>query len=169
MTWLDERGRNGGADEIPLPSGPGRLVVCGKHFVGPDVEDALARTATTVVVCLNEEHELADRYAGYVEWLRTNTPGRALWHPIPDLHAPAVEDARALVAELRARLASGAGVLLHCGAGIGRAGTFAAAVLVDLGVALDDALATVRTARPMAGPEAGAQHDLLATLANSRQ
>jgi protein-tyrosine phosphatase len=160
--WLDERSRNGGADEIPLPDGePGRLVVCGKHFVGPDVEDALARTATTAVVCLNEEHEIGDRYPDYVAWLRANTPQRALWHPIPDLHAPAIDDARALVAELRARLSAGEHVLLHCGAGIGRAGTFAAAVLLDHGVPLDDALATVRAARPMAGPEVGAQLELL--------
>jgi protein-tyrosine phosphatase len=169
LSWLDERARNGGADEVPLPVGPGRLVLCGKHFIGPDVEDALARTSTTVVVCLNEEHELADRYPGYVEWLRANRPSRALWHPVPDFHVPAIDDARALVAEVRARLTAGEGVLLHCGAGIGRSGTVAAAVLIDLGVPLDDALATVRAARPMAGPEVGPQHDLLATLANSRQ
>ena len=36
-TWPDERSRNGGVDEIPIP-GEGRLWLCGKHFVGPDAE-----------------------------------------------------------------------------------------------------------------------------------
>ena len=51
------------------------------------------------------------------------------------------------------------------GAGIGRAGTMAAAVLMTMDVPADDALAIVAEHRPMAGPEAGAQRDLIDALA----
>jgi protein-tyrosine phosphatase len=55
-------------------------------------------------------------------------------------------------------------VLLHCGAGIGRAGTVAAGLLMALGTPMDAALATVAAHRPMAGPEAGGQVELLEAL-----
>ena len=163
-----DRWRDGGADEIPLPIGPGRLWLCGKHYVGPDPEAALARVGATTIVCLSEAHELADRYPTYVAWLEANQPGQALWHPIPDLHAPNADVAAVLVDELRRRLSDGDTLLVHCGAGIGRAGTVAAALLITLGVPLEDAVARVRAHRPMAGPEAGAQTDLLEHLATRR-
>ena len=55
-----ERSRHGGVDEIPLPVGPGRLWLCGKHYIGPDPEAAMAAIGATTVVCLSETHELAD-------------------------------------------------------------------------------------------------------------
>jgi protein-tyrosine phosphatase len=168
QAWLDERSRNGGADAVPLPSGPGGLWLAGKHFIGPDPEGALDRVGATAIVCLNEADELADRYPGYVDWLRDNAPERAVWFPVPDLHAPDVDDATALVAELRRRLDAGATLLMHCGAGIGRAGTLAAAVLMAMGLTREAAVATVAAHRPMAGPEAGAQVELLEALDSRR-
>lgn len=56
--------------------------------------------------------------------------------------------------------------VLHCGAGIGRAGTIAAALLMRGGLSHDEALARVASSRPMAGPEAGAQRDLLVALSH---
>ena len=163
-----ERSRNGGVDRVSLPDSPGGLFLCGKHFVGPDPEGAIARVGATVVVCLSEEPELDDRYPEYVSWLRVNQPARAVWFPIPDLHAPAVDDAEQMLEQLRARLEDGATLLVHCGAGIGRAGTIAAALLITMGLELDDALATVAAHRPTAGPEVGAQADLLTALAAAR-
>jgi protein-tyrosine phosphatase len=159
-----ERSRDGGVDEIPLPLVDGRLWLCGKHFIGPDPEAAMASVGADVVVCLNEPHELAERYPAYVDWLRANVPARALWHPIPDLHAPDAAEAEALLDSLHERLAEGQSLLVHCGAGIGRAGTVAAALLVTFGVPLADALTSVRAHRAMAGPEAGAQAELLEAL-----
>jgi protein-tyrosine phosphatase len=160
-----ERSRNGGADEIPLPLGPGRLWLCGKHYIGPDPEAALQRVGADVVVCLNEAVELRDRYPDYVRWLHENRPARALWHPIPDLHAPHIEGAVQLLDELRSRLDAGQSLLMHCGAGIGRAGTMAAGLLVVMGLPFDTACERVATHRPMAGPEVGAQTELLQALA----
>jgi protein-tyrosine phosphatase len=142
--------------------------LCGKHFIGPDPEAALAEIGATTAVCLSEVDELFDRYPGYVDWLRANQPARALWYPVPDLHAPGFHDAVALLAELRARLRNGEGLLVHCGAGIGRAGTVAAALLITMGCTAAAAVGHVAAHRPMAGPEAGAQAQLLEELSLSR-
>jgi protein-tyrosine phosphatase len=165
MSWPSGRSRDGGTDEIPLPSSRGRLSLCGKHAVAPDPEAALAAAGADVVVCLCEEPELADRYPHYVAWLRAAAPHRALWWPIPDLHAPPTDEAEDLLSQLRARLDRGDAVLMHCGAGIGRAGTITAALLMSMGTPRDDAVALVASRRPMAGPEAGAQAELLDALA----
>jgi predicted protein tyrosine phosphatase len=173
VSWLDERGRNGGLDEVALPDGvPGRLWLCGKHFIGPDPDEAVARTAADVVVCLNERHELAPRYPDYVAWLEAHAAvdpddaaaGRARWFPVPDLHAPSVDEVAPLVGGLAARIRAGDSVLVHCGAGIGRAGTIAAAILMHLGMSLDDALSHVHVSRPGAGPQADVQTALLLAL-----
>lgn len=162
---------DGGIHEITLPAQvPGRLWLCGKHVLGPDPEGVLALTGATAVVCLTEEHELADRYPRYVEWLHAeqgNQGGqggqgrRAMWLPVHDLHAPSLERGLPFVDDLAQRLRAGDGLVVHCGAGIGRAGTTAIALLVLLGEPLDRALDQVRSERPMAGPEVGSQLDFL--------
>jgi protein-tyrosine phosphatase len=162
-----ERSRNGGVDQIPLPIDVGGLWLCGKHFIGPDPEAALQRVGGSTVVCLNEAAELEHRYPEYHGWLMANAPDRAIWFPVPDLHAPDLEPMRALLGQLHDRLTAGEVLLVHCGAGIGRAGTVAAALLITLGVPLADAVATVAANRPMAGPEAGVQRELLEGLAGS--
>lgn len=163
--WRDsERSRNGGIDRIPVDGVPGGLWLCGKHLIGPDVEAAVARVGADVVLCLNERHELDARYPDYVAWLRTDP--RAWWLPVPDLGAPSVAVAAEATASLVQHLEAGRTVLVHCGAGIGRAGTFAAAVLVARGRSVEDAVAVVAASRPAAGPEAGAQRALLVALAS---
>jgi protein-tyrosine phosphatase len=167
VAWPHGRARDGGIDEIPLPAtAAGRLWLCGKHVVGPDPDAALARSGASVVVCLNELGELASRYPAYVEWLRAGgADSRAVWFPIPDLHVPDIDQLRALLVDLRTRLEAGDGLLVHCGAGIGRAGTVAAALLVSLGVDLDEALRRIRASRPGAGPQTTVQEDLVTLLA----
>jgi len=168
MAWPHGRSRDGGIDEVPLDSTTGRLFLCGKHAVGPDPVAALERVGATTIVCLNEVSELVPRYLDYVEWLRSNAPAHAVHHPVHDMHAPALADFESLIDDLYARLNAGEGLLVSCGAGIGRAGTVAAGVLIRLGASLDNALATVRASRPMAGPEVGTQMELLAAYARSR-
>ena len=162
--WLGERSWHGGCDEIPLPADPGRLWLCGKRFVGSDPEEALAGLGADGIVCLCESHELQDRYPDYVHWLSTE-PERAIWFPIPDVHAPEVPTAIDLLDGVRARLSSGEGLIMHCGAGVGRAGTMAAALLIRMGQSRAQALSTVAAHRPMAGPEAGPQETFLAQVA----
>lgn len=163
--WPAGRARHGGVDEIPLPEGPGRLWLCGKHFVAPDPVSALSACGADRVVCLCEQPELEERYPGYVAWLSAHDRQVAIWFPIPDLHAPSPEAVQPLLVDLRRLIAAGHGILMHCGAGIGRAGTLAAALLMHMGVAQPEALSIVAAARPLAGPEAGAQQALLQQLA----
>jgi protein-tyrosine phosphatase len=160
--WARERSRNGGADRIPLPVATGGLWLCGKHFIGPDPELALAKTGATTVVCLSQPAEIEDRYPDYARWLRADP--RAIWFPVPDLHAPELDVVLPVLARLRDHVEAGEVLLVHCGAGIGRAGTIAAALLITMGLSLEDACATVAANRPMAGPEAGVQRQLLDRL-----
>ena len=165
MTWPHGRARDGGVDEIPLDGRvAGRLFLCGKHAVGPDPDALLERAGGSTIVCLNEPHELADRYPGFVGWLAANVPQRAVHHPIPDLTAPSADELATLIDELYLRLVAGESLVVTCGAGIGRAGTVATAVLMRAGVAREKALDTVRAHRPMAGPESGPQSEVLLTL-----
>jgi protein-tyrosine phosphatase len=159
------RSVDGGLDEVPLPRTAGRLWLCGKHLVGPHPEAALDRAGASTVICLSQEHELGDRYPDYVAWLRSNRGRRAVWFPVPDLHVPEVGEALRFLEEVGRRLGGGEGLLMHCGAGIGRAGTLAVGVLLSLGTPADEAVATVAASRPMAGPEAGAQRQLVEALA----
>ncbi len=162
---------DGGIHEIPLPPPTqGRLWLCGKHAIGPDPEGLLERVGADAVMCLTQEYELAERYPHYVEWLRAQPSTRVIWWPIPDLHAPDRERFEPVLNDLVDRLVAGRGVIVHCAAGIGRAGTTAVAVLVSMGVPLDEALEHVRSHRPAAGPEAGTQltlvRDLFDAMAN---
>lgn len=146
---------------MPLPIATGALWLCGKHAIGPDPDAVVRRTGADVVVCLTERHELDQRYPEYVTWLQARPAERAVWSPIPDLHVPDPPAAWSLVRTVTGHLEADRSVLMHCAAGIGRAGTLACLVLVTLGLSVEEAEATVASARPMAGPEAGAQRALL--------
>lgn len=153
---------NGGIHEIPLPTLPGRLWLCGKHFIGPDPEVAVQRVNADHVVCLVQEHELEGRYDNYISWLRFTD--RATWFPIHDLSSPVLSDVLPLYQQVHERLARGESIVAHCAAGIGRAGTLAVAVCQLAGMPLSDALTHVRQHRPGAGPEVGTQLDAVTEL-----
>jgi protein-tyrosine phosphatase len=84
-----------------------------------------------------------------------------LWWPVPDLYVPDTDTALDLFDQLRRRLDAGESLLMHCGAGIGRAGTIAAGLLVTFGMTPQEAIAHVRAHRPMGGPEAGPQTEFI--------
>ncbi len=124
----------------------------------------MARVDASVVVCLTESHEVADRYPAYVEWLLQHRGARAIWHPIPDLHAPHLQSGIELLMQLDALVADGERLIMHCAAGIGRSGTMATALLMWGGMGVATARELVSASRPMAGPEAGPQREFLADL-----
>ena len=116
--------------------------------------DVIQHWGATALISLIEDQEF-DRFSvrglgnavehRYMEW----------WHlPIPDGSPPgpvfetAWGDAGGAI---RDRLRSGFDVLIHCRGGLGRAGTIAARLLVELGMRPDEAVRRVRDAR---GPDA---------------
>lgn len=157
-------------DRIPLPRGDGELWLCALRDVAPDPEGMLASTGATTIVCLNERSELERRAPGYMEWLRTNQPGRALWFPIRNFHAESAAATMPFLQMVVDRLDDGQGVVMHCAMGQGRAGTMAVCVLMMLGATEEAALQIVASSRVFAGPGESSQwalvDDVARTLAN---
>jgi ADP-ribosyl-[dinitrogen reductase] hydrolase len=136
--------------------GQGRLALCRGPGTG-DVPttadlDALVAAGVAHVVCLQQPRELqrleppesiADR-RGLVEARQMSFTHE----PIEDFSTPQLAQAQVLVDRVAAQLARGETVALHCWAGLGRAGTIAACVLVRQGMKPHDAIAAVRDARP---------------------
>lgn len=120
--------------------------------VGLDL-DVIQAWGATAVVTLVEGHELISLG---VPDLGERILERGLqWHhlPIADLDAPGpgFESGWPAVAmQSRQVVAGGSRVLVHCRGGLGRAGTVAACLLVELGVAPRDGVRRVRAARPNA-------------------
>ena len=152
-------------DRVPLPRTDGALWLCGRNDVGPDPEAALAWAEASTIVCLNQIDELAMRFPGYVDWLRANMGARAIWYPIPNFRAPSARSVMPVVRMITDRLQRGEGVVMHCAAGQGRAGTMAACVLMALGASTADAVRTVAQHRVFAGPASASQWALVEGVA----
>lgn len=149
-------------DRVPVPGVTRSLFLCGRNDAAPDPEGALAAAGdASLLVCLNEEHELAANYLDYVDWLRANQGERAMWHPTRDWRARPLESALPVVLMIASRLRRGEGVLMHCAMGQGRAGTMAVCVLMALGVERDEALRLVAEHRRHAGPASRSQWALV--------
>jgi hypothetical protein len=73
---------------------------------------------------------------------------RYLYLPTIDDDAPSLEHMAEGVEFIRDVIAEGGKVYIHCGAGVGRAPSMAAAYLMAEGCTLDEALAKIRKVRP---------------------
>lgn len=128
--------------------------------------DAIDAWGAAAVVTLIEEHEFEMLgVAGLGEGVREHF---MLWYhlPIRDVSAPSAvfEEAwQRAGEELRAILRSGFNVLVHCKGGLGRAGTVAARLLIELGMDAREAIQAVRNVRPGA-IETAAQMDYVRRL-----
>ncbi|MGF1596875.1 MAG: hypothetical protein ACFCVK_08060 [Acidimicrobiales bacterium] len=169
MSWLSGRSLDGGLDHLLVDGDPTGIWLGGKHLVGPGPDAALERIGAEPawIVCLCEPHEVEHRYPDYVAWLGRNEGRRSLWRPIPDLTAPPMTVAETIAAEIAERLDAGHHVLVHCGAGMGRAPTMAICALAGRGHGIDTLLEAVASSRPMAGPENGAQLELVHRFARA--
>lgn len=113
--------------------------------------DAVAAWGAAAVVTLIEAYELA---ALRVEHMGAAVAARGMrWYhlPVADVTAPGPAFERAWTEAgpaLRAMLCGGRNVFVHCKGGLGRAGTVAARLMVELGADPEQAIAEVRAARP---------------------
>jgi atypical dual specificity phosphatase len=73
---------------------------------------------------------------------------RVLHVPVPDMHAPTVDQLHQAVAFMQEIVRGGGKVVAHCTAGMGRTGTFLAAYLVSEGRSPRAAMEEVRRLRP---------------------
>jgi predicted protein tyrosine phosphatase len=104
-------------------------------------------TARGVVAVVNMRVEFDDNDAGIA-------PSHYLYLPTPDDEAPTLEQLHAGVDFIGERVARGEGVYIHCGSGVGRAPTVAAAYLISTGLTPDQAWARIRATRPFIRPTA---------------
>jgi ADP-ribosyl-[dinitrogen reductase] hydrolase len=145
-------GPDGGVIGITLAPGkyqPDALSGSHRRDLAADL-DVIAAWNAAAVVTLTEMHELV---ALRITELGSEVRRRHMeWHhlPIRDHDIPdAAGNAEwpALSAGLRGLLSRGCRVLVHCKGGLGRAGSVAARLLVEMGWEVSSAIAAVRAAR----------------------
>jgi len=131
-----------------------------------DDQNALLGGNVGMLVCLLEEEECV-QYGGSIELRMKATLDLGLhweWLPIEDFGIPALEVLQQVVGTIQRARGSGVPVFVHCMAGLGRAGTLAAAILVDEGLNPTDSVGLVRWVRPGA-IQSEEQENMIASLA----
>jgi predicted protein tyrosine phosphatase len=102
--------------------------------------------ARGVTAVLNLRVEFDDEAAGIA-------PQRYLYLPTIDDTPPTMDDLRAGVRFITEETDRGGSVYVHCGSGVGRAPTMAAAYLVSTGLTPEEAWARIRAVRPFITPK----------------
>jgi protein tyrosine phosphatase (PTP) superfamily phosphohydrolase (DUF442 family) len=115
----------------------------GGQYRRPGWPRLAARGITAVV---NVRVEFDDNDAGIA-------PPRYLHLPTVDDEPPTLEQLHAGVDFIADEIGQGGGIYVHCGAGVGRAATVAAAYLVSTGLAPAQAWARIREVRPFVRPK----------------
>lgn len=151
--------------EVDLPTGvsgqlflhsmPGRQEPLGEVWEEVHVREI------TAIVNLAPDDEVRKKSPEYRKALAAATVPCEVWPlAVPDFAAPTDDAAFGqLVRQVASALRDGKAVMVHCGAGIGRTGTVAVAVLMALGSPAAQARRSVKTAG--SGPEVQGQDEAL--------
>lgn len=157
----------GGASLLTIPDMAGRLCLCAcpgtwrgpadAVTVGEDLA-AIVSTGASRLITLVEAKELPLAPA---DWRRAVEAAGLLWThlPIPDFGVPDEDFEIAwIAADLGRHLRAGETVAIHCRAGLGRTGTIAARLLIELsGLDADAAIERVRRDHAAEAVETSAQ------------
>jgi protein-tyrosine phosphatase len=134
---------------LPLPKGiKGNLYLHSmlgyKTPYADDVTELKAKSISTVIRLTSDE-ETKEKSTEYWNSIRKKAiRWEELHFPIRDYGIPDNLVAfGTLIETIAKRLSEGQGMLLHCAAGIGRTGTVACAILIQLGVKIEDAVRMV--------------------------
>ena len=154
--------------EVRLPPNvAGRLYLHsmpGRNEPFEEVRVAISDKKIGRVVCLAPRDEIRKKSPDYYAALVRGVPWTRVEFPITDYGVPDDRMAFLILAQDTASaLRGGERILIHCGAGIGRTGTLAVAVLLNLDYALLDAGKIVKAAG--SGPETEGQSALLEWIA----
>jgi protein-tyrosine phosphatase len=147
--------------------GPGRLATMARPRGGPRLGADLAGLAgagISVLVSMLTDAEMAELGLAREPAAATGAGLEFLRLPTPDMTVPGEQATLAMAGLLRARLTAGAGVVVHCLAGVGRSSTLAAAVLVLEGVAPAAAWELITAARGVPVPDTPAQRAFIDRL-----
>ena len=139
LLWLYGRG-------IPAVTGAPMMrysVVAPGVLVGPQYRRNGLRRLTEMGVryCVNMRIEFDDAEHGLA-------PEHYCYLPTVDDEAPTLEHLRRGVEFVEGAVSAGESVYIHCGGGIGRAPTMAAAYFISRGYSLEDAVELIRERRP---------------------
>jgi atypical dual specificity phosphatase len=109
----------------------------------PNKDEAIAALASQGVSLIINLH------------VRAHRPERLARHEIVQMHLPTrdfmplkMKDVICGISAVGKEVSAGRRVAVHCGAGLGRTGTFIACYLVSVGLSSDLAIETVRRTRP---------------------
>lgn len=140
LTWLDPH-----APELALSRSPGST----SRPLKADLNDLLT-AGIQHVICLQQAHEFEHMDDSLEQRQATlHSLGIRFTHsPIEDLAAPTLIQAQQLVELIQRELLAKRKLLLHCQAGLGRAGTIAACLLITQGLSPHGAISMIRWYRP---------------------
>jgi len=145
---------------------PLRLGIMARPRAGDWLPDEVAgwvAAGVAVVVSLLQENEVAELGLSHEPGLCRDAGIRFLSHAIPDRGVPErADDFLTLAAQLAAEVRGGAGVAIHCRAGIGRSGLLGAAVLRELEIPVTAGFAMLSRPRGVSVPDTEVQRDWLA-------
>lgn len=156
--------------DLHIPEVSGKLYLDsmpGRYDSLEDVIENLRTEKVTCIVVLPERREIERQQPEYAALLKAGGPDFAecIFLPCIDFGLPeAGTDVFVVtVISVAERLKQGHRYYAHCAGGVGRTGTFAAAVLLALGVPMSEALKRVDDAGSR--PETDEQREMLAEVA----
>jgi protein-tyrosine phosphatase len=151
IDWIDP-GHSGTAGKLGMTLCPGRKDIGRTARYDRNLKMDLSRIRSKhevdVVVVLIQDFEFEElKIQPYFE-VADELGLEVVWFPITDGFIPkSIRRTRALINHIIRDLRYGSNVLVHCKAGLGRAGTIVSCVLVGLGYTHDNAIALTRSTR----------------------